>query len=170
MTVDERVTRHCPQRTLPSVRALTALTLIGVLALAGCGAKRSDGLGRSRTTATTTAPKPPPDQTPAVRAAVADFARAIARKDYRALCTRVLARDLVDRINRANLPCEQTLKVGLQEVRNPRLVLQGVTVTGTRAMAQVRSSADGQTPFDGSLALTHEPRGWKVASLVAPAG
>jgi hypothetical protein len=133
------------------VRALPALTCLVALALIGCGDKP--------------APKKPVPPEQQVRAVIASFQTATQKKDYRRLCTQVLAQELLDKIRRANLPCEQAVKVGLQNVVNPRIAVQSVEVTHNRAVAQVRSSADNQPALDGTLALIREVKGWKVATL-----
>ena len=133
------------------MRALPALTCLVALALAGCGDKP--------------APKKPVPPEQQVRAVIASFQTATQKKDYRRLCTQVLAQELLDKIRRANLPCEQAVKVGLQNVVNPRIAVQSVEVTHNRAVAQVRSSADNQPALDGTLALIREVKGWKVATL-----
>jgi hypothetical protein len=133
------------------VRALPALTFLVALALAGCG-------GRS-------APKKPVPPEQQVRAVIATFQSATQKKDYRRVCTQVLAQELLDKLARANLPCEQALKVGLENVVNPRIAVQSVEVTHNRAVAHVRSSADNQPALDGTLALIREVKGWKVATL-----
>ena len=133
------------------MRALPALTCLVALALIGCGDKP--------------APKKPVPPEQQVRAVIASFQTATQKKDYRRLCTQVLAQELLDKIRRANLPCEQAVKVGLQNVVNPRIAVQSVEVTHNRAVAQVRSSADNQPALDGTLALIREVTGWKVATL-----
>ena len=133
------------------MRALPALTCLVALALTGCGDKP--------------APKKPVPPEQQVRAVIASFQTATLKKDYRRLCTQVLAQELLDKIRRANLPCEQAVKVGLQNVVNPRIAVQSVEVTHNRAVAQVRSSADNQPALDGTLALIREVKGWKVATL-----
>ncbi len=133
------------------MRALPALTCLVALALAGCGDKP--------------APKKPVPPEQQVRAVIASFQTATQKKDYRRLCTQVLAQELLDKIRRANLPCEQAVKVGLQNVVNPRIAVQSVEVTHNRAVARVRSSADNQPALDGTLALIREVNGWKVATL-----
>ena len=133
------------------MRALPALTCLVALALAGCGGK--------------SAPKKPVPPEQQVRAVIATFQTATQKKDYRRLCTQVLAQELLDKLARANLDCEQALKVGLQNVVNPRIAVQSVEVTHNRAVAQVRSSADNQAALDGTLSLIREVKGWKVATL-----
>jgi ketosteroid isomerase-like protein len=134
------------------VRALLVLTCLGAVALAGCG-------GGARTAAR------PADPQKAVRATIASFQTAAQKKDVRTLCTKVLAQELLDKLQKANLDCQQALKVSLQNVANPRIAVQSVEVTHNRAVAHVRSSADNQAALDGTLALIREPGGWKVASL-----
>ncbi len=135
------------------MRPLLVLTCLAALALAGCG-----GGAKTR-------PKKPEDPQKAVRAAIASFQRDVQKKDYAGLCRDVLAQELLDKLRRANLPCEQALKVGLQNVVNPRIAVQSVEVTHNRAVARVRSSADNQPALDGTLALVREVKGWKVATL-----
>jgi hypothetical protein len=133
------------------VRALPALTCLVALALAGCGGKP--------------APKKPVPPEQQVRAVIATFQQATQKKDYRRVCAQVLAQDLLDKLARANLPCEQALKVGLENVVNPRIVVQSVEVTHNRAVAHVRSSADNQPALDGTLSLIREVKGWKIETL-----
>ena len=153
MTIDERVTGHAAQRTLRPVRRLPALTCLTALLLAGCG-----GSAKSQSTK-------PEDPQKAVRAAVAEFQAAAQKKDVRTLCTKVLAQELLDKLQKANLNCEQALKVSFQNVTNPRIAVKSVEVTHNRAVAQVTSSADNQPQLDGMLAFIREPSGWKVDSL-----
>ena len=133
------------------MRALPALTCLVALALAGCGSRP--------------APKKPVPPEQQVRAVLATFQTATQKKDYRRLCTQILSQDLLDKIQRANLTCEQALTVGLQNVVNPRIVVQSVEVTHNRAVARVRSTADNQPALDGTLALIREVKGWKVDTL-----
>lgn len=153
MTVDERVTGHASQRTLRPVRSLLALTCIAALVLAGCG-----GGAKSQS-------KKPEDAQKAVRAVVAEFQSAAQKKDVRTLCTKVLAQELLDKLRKANLDCQQALKVSFQNVKNPKITVRSVEVTHNRAVAQVTSSADNQPQLDGMLAFIREPSGWKVNSL-----
>ncbi|MGZ4267722.1 MAG: Rv0361 family membrane protein [Solirubrobacteraceae bacterium] len=131
------------------MRALLALTCSCALSVAGCGGKAAK----------------PENPQHAVRDAIASFQQAAQKKDTRTLCTKVLAQDLLNKLKRADLPCEQALKVSFENVANPRIAVKSVQITGDRAVAQVRSSADNEPALDGSLTLIRERSGWKVDSL-----
>lgn len=103
-----------------------------------------------------------------VRDSVEAFGQATARKDYQALCDEILSRELVDKLKLAGLPCEQALRVALEEVRQPRLQIQQVTVSGDQARALVRTTAAGQEGSTDAVSLVKESRGWRVDSLAAP--
>jgi hypothetical protein len=100
-----------------------------------------------------------------VRATLADFGRATAAKDYERLCTRILAPDLVEQVTSVGLSCPAALRQGLEEVREPRITVGAVRVTGDSARAEVSTSARGQQPSRDTLELRRVPGGWRVASL-----
>lgn len=109
----------------------------------------------------------PPKSSPEaeVRAVLTEFGRASAGKDYEALCGRVLAPALVDRLSAIGLPCPVALRQGLGEVRNPQLRVGKVEVDGNAATAQVRTSAAGQAPSRDTIGLVKVAEGWRVSSL-----
>ncbi len=74
-----------------------------------------------------------------VRQTLDQFVRATARKDYKRICDQLLAPSLVDQVKSIGLPCEKALERGLGDVRDPRLTVGKVTVTGDRASAQIRT-------------------------------
>jgi hypothetical protein len=119
---------------------------LALLALAGCGEQG-----------------PTPEQQ--VRAAVAEFGRATAAKDYRTLCEQLLAPDLVDDVTSIGLPCETALERGLRDVREPRLTIGRVRVEGDRASAVIRTAATGQEPSEDTLRLVKVDGTWKISSL-----
>lgn len=125
-------------------RALVAALGVG---LAGCGGGSA----------------PPPEEQ--VRATLADYGRAVAAKDYTAMCTRLLAPDLVERVNSIGLPCEAALRKGLGNVREPRLTVGRVEVDGDRATAQVSTSALGEEPSRDTIELQRVKGAWRVSSL-----
>jgi ketosteroid isomerase-like protein len=103
-----------------------------------------------------------------IRAALTEFSRATAAKDYQALCDRLLAPELVADVKKIGLPCEIALQQGLGEVRQPRLIVGDVTIEGERARAEVRTSAEGQAPSRDTVELVHTDNGWRIASLATP--
>jgi hypothetical protein len=100
-----------------------------------------------------------------VRRALSDLARATAAKDYQRLCDDILAPRLLDQIKSIGLPCEVALRQGLGEVRDPRLVVGRVRVSGGKATAEVRTSARDQEPSRDTVELTKQNGDWKVSSL-----
>jgi hypothetical protein len=130
-------------------RRRTALAAAAVAtALAGCG---SSG----------------PTDEQLVARAVTDLGRATAAKDYPALCDRILAPSLIEKVTSIGLPCEKALERGLGGVRSPRLALGAIEVDGDRATAQVRTSAANQSPSRDTLRLERVRGSWRVASLAA---
>jgi len=109
--------------------------------------------------------KPAPSDTDQVRSTLVAFGRATARHDYRALCDRLLAPTLVDKLRRIGLPCVQALEQGLGGVRGAKLSVGRITVDGDTARAQVRTSAEGQQPSQDTVDLRRVNGSWRIASL-----
>jgi hypothetical protein len=120
--------------------------LIAAVALAGCG---SGG---------------PSDQELVART-VTDFGRATAAKDYPRLCEQILSPSLIEDLTQIGLPCEQALRRGLGDVKDPRLTIGRIEVDGDRATAEVRTSAAGQEPSRDTLRLERVGGSWRIASL-----
>jgi hypothetical protein len=123
------------------LRAVAALT--AVLALGGCGQNDEDG----------------------VRAALDRYGEATADRDWGTLCDDVLAPDLVAKMRRVGLRCEDVLRTGLGDLQRPRLTVRNVRITGDRAVALVRITAANQAAADVQFSLVKEDDAWKVASL-----
>ncbi len=132
-------------------RSRAALLLAVLVALAGCGDK----------------PAPTPEEE--VRATLAELGRATAAKDYKALCTKIFAPKLVEQLGRIGLPCELAMRRGLGDVREPRLRVGTVKVTGDQATADVRTSAAGQEPSQDVVELVRIDGSWRVSSLAGAA-
>jgi hypothetical protein len=126
------------------------LLVLAACALAGCG---DDG----------------PSDEAQIRTTLNEFQRATAARDYKALCDRILAPKLIDTVEQIGLPCESALEKGFEDVREPKLSVGTVTVDGDGAKAQVRSSAEGQSPSEDTVALVRVGDGWRIASLGAGA-
>jgi hypothetical protein len=129
---------------LPPVRYLAPA--LALLILAGCGEQG-----------------PTPEEQ--VRSTVAEFGRATAAKDYRALCDRLLAPSLVEEVESVGLPCESALRRGLGDVREPRLTIGEITVREDEATAEIRTSAAGEEPSQDTLELVNLDGSWKISSL-----
>jgi hypothetical protein len=100
-----------------------------------------------------------------VRTTVSEFGQATAAKDYRTMCTRLLAPKLVETVQQVGLPCEAALKRGLQGVRDPRLTIGTVKIDGDKATAEIRTSAAGEEPSKDTLELVNINGTWKISSL-----
>jgi hypothetical protein len=138
--------------SVPVTRAHAVLAVLA-LALAGTGASCGE--------------QEPTDED-AVRAKLAELANATRAKRYGVLCDRVFDPRLVARVERIGLPCEVAMERALGEVDDPQLTIGRIQVTGTRATAEVRTSAAGQEPSRDVVELVKRPRGWRVSSLAGP--
>ena len=103
-----------------------------------------------------------------VRTTLTAFSRATAAKDYQALCDKLLAPSLISDLKKIGLPCEIALQQGLGDVRQPRLIVGQVTVKGKTAVAEVRTSAEGEAPSKDTVELERTDAGWRIASLSTP--
>ena len=131
------------------MRRSWAVAALAALAIAGCGDKEPTDEEQVRTTLTA-------------------FSRATAAKDYQTLCDRLLAPSLIADLKKIGLPCEIALQQGLGDVRQPRLIVGEVTVTGKTAVAEVRSTAEGETPSKDTVELERTDAGWRISSLATP--
>ena len=127
-------------------RMLAAATLAATL-LAGCGSG--------------------PSAQEQVRDTLDVFGRAMSAKDYQALCDRVFAPKLVDKLTEVGLPCEIAMQRAFDDVQNPRLTIGKITIAKDEksASAEVRTSASGQTPSQDTVELVPVDDGWRVSSL-----
>ncbi|MEV4421883.1 hypothetical protein AB0L40_18145 [Patulibacter sp. NPDC049589] len=105
------------------------------------------------------------DESDRARGAVEKFAAAVEHRDYRTICTDLLADDLQDKLQAVDLPCERAMKLGFGSVRNPRLTVENVVVVDDRARAAVRTDAAGQTPSADVLSLEKQDGSWRVSAL-----
>jgi hypothetical protein len=127
------------------------------LAVAGCGADEEGGGGGAGV---------PAEQQ--VREIVARFGVATRGKDYQQICDRLLSKDLVNKIEGIGLPCESAVQRGLGGVRNPTLEINEVSISGSRALVSIHTTAAGEAPSDDALQVVREDGEWKIASLAAP--
>jgi hypothetical protein len=112
--------------------------------------------------------RPGPDSDKEVRQTLGRYAQATRDKDYQTLCDDLYARELIDRIRSAGLPCEVALRTGLQERRNPQLKVLGVEVSGDQALARTRTTAIGEPPSVDTIRMVRQGGHWRVASLSEP--
>lgn len=104
----------------------------------------------------------------AVNRTVDGYANATREKDYQTICDHLYAKELVERVRAAGLPCEVALRTGLEDRQNPRVEVLGVEFKGDEALARLRSTADGEVPSTDLVRLVKEDGEWRVASLSEP--
>ncbi len=122
-----------------------AAAAVAALALAGCGGG--------------------PSAQEQVRETLDEFGRATAAKDYQALCDRIFAPQLTDKLSQVGLPCEVAMQESFRDVQEPRLTIGKITVTDGTAKAEVRTSASGQEPSQDTVELTRVKDEWRISSL-----
>jgi len=102
------------------------------------------------------------DDAQEVRAALARYETASAKKDYQTLCDDLLSKSYVRQTAGSGLPCEVALRTALEDVRNPTLQVLSVKVDGDKATAAVRGSAAGQVPGEATYTLVREDDAWRI--------
>lgn len=127
------------------LRGLVAALVSAALLLGGCGGGASE-------------------QTQ-VRTVLARFGAAVARRDYRQLCTQLLAGNLTEKLERIGLPCEQAMRRGLGGARHPMLRVRAVRVTGATASALVYTTASNQPASEDTIGLVKVHGSWRITSL-----
>jgi hypothetical protein len=131
---------------LRPVATRPALLVLAVLLAAGCGESG-------------------PSDEERIRATLREFQRATEERDYAAICRRVLAPELIESVGQVGLPCEVAMEKGFEDVESPRLAVGAITVRGDRATADVRSSAEGESPSEDTVELVRVGEDWRIASL-----
>ena len=117
------------------------------LAAAGCGGKDT------------------PSDTEQVRSALVDFGRATAAHDYKAMCDAARAGPDREAASWSGWGASRRSSRASGEVKAPKLSVGKITVNGDTASAQVRTSAEGQTPSDDTIELRRVNGAWRIASL-----
>ena len=130
-------------RAMPRPRRLVALALLAAPAITGCG--ESSAAKDVRTT-------------------VEGYAKAVAKRDYQALCDRDLAPDVVAGVEETGLPCEAALRPEISATKRPMLTVRSIKVDGDTARAQVHTTAANQSPADVTLALKRIRGVWHIVS------
>ena len=102
-----------------------------------------------------------------VRDTLEAFADATARKDYQRLCDELFSTRLVEEV-RQTVPCEVALQnSSLDDARNPKLTIRSIKVDGSRATAEVATSAANQRPSQDTVQLVKEDGEWRIQALAS---
>ncbi|WP_026911626.1 hypothetical protein [Patulibacter minatonensis] len=100
-----------------------------------------------------------------VRGSVEKFAAAIEGRDYKTVCQDLLADDLLDKLERGQIPCERFLQGTAGRVQDPRLKIQNVVVVDDRARAAIVTEAKGEAPSSDVLSLQKQDGSWRISEL-----
>jgi hypothetical protein len=125
--------------------------LLGVLALAGCGAEAEESSvekfqGEER----------------AVAQKVEDLQEAGEGRNPEDICSEILARSLVQQLEAAGVDCADEMEKAIDDADDYDLEVQDVTISGSTATAEVRRGEDGPTE---SMEFTRENGQWRATSL-----
>ena len=104
-----------------------------------------------------------------VRDTLQAFATAVEKGDYQTLCDKVFAPKLLKGLESIGLPCEIAMRTSFKGVKDPKLTVGTVAVSGRHASAEVKTSASGQPPSTDTLELDKLAGGWRVSALGKPA-
>jgi hypothetical protein len=94
--------------------------------------------------------------------AVGDLQTAGKRKDADRLCTELLARSLVEKLDSGGTSCKQEMKDALADAVEFALSVRDVKVSGTEATATVRQGTDGPTR---TIQFVKEGTRWKATGF-----
>jgi hypothetical protein len=103
-----------------------------------------------------------------VQAKVQQFVKAAASRDYKTICSQVLAPSLLERLAAGGVACEQAMQFALGSVQNPTLSVGKVTISGSNASVITLTSASGQQASLDAIKLVKTGRGWRITSLGSP--
>ena len=93
---------------------------------------------------------------------VSDLAQAGRRKDAQKICSEILARELVDKLNQAGTSCGQEMDKAITDADDFDLDVQTVTIEGSNATAVVRRGDDGPR---ATFRFVREGGRWKATDF-----
>jgi hypothetical protein len=131
------------------MRALLAVLALSVV-LAGCGGSDTDK----------------------VQSTLNQFVHAVANRNARPICDRVLAPQLVARLAGVGLSCEYAIDHFFFscKLQHPTITVGRVAVSGDTAKALVYAGANGQPGGIFAIGLVKTSQGWRVATESAERG
>jgi hypothetical protein len=138
-----------PRRSAAAVLAVLALVAGGCTSSGGSGDSATDFQGEQRRVAD----------------AVEDLETAGSKGDQDEMCSRILAAELADRLERRG-GCRRLVDGALEDVDTFGLTVESVRITGDTAVARVTTDT-GDRERAATLRLAREGGRWKVAELPA---
>ena len=128
------------------------LALIGVLALAGCGAQAEQ----------TSSADNFQGEERAVAQKVEDLQEAGESRNPEDICSEILARSLVTQLEAAGVDCADEMEKAIDDADDYDLDVQEVTISGSTATVEVRRGEDGPTE---TMEFAKEGDQWRATSL-----
>jgi hypothetical protein len=132
--------------------ALAVLASLALLVLPGCVSTDAE----VEPQAISGAPK-------RVATVVERLERATRAGDYGTICDRLLTP--AARLRAGGEGCEASLRESVGELRRPRIRILSITIEGDRALARVRTRAEGQGAVDETIELERLGRRYRIAAL-----
>ena len=136
---------------MPRTALAFPVSLVAALVLAACGAAQEPSADRFS------------GEEKRVAQAVDDLQSAAEQGDAAEICSRLLARELVDRIASGGSNCTAELSKALDDADDHELAVRGVEVQGQTATAVVRDSEGAVR----SLGFRREGDDWRATALAA---
>jgi len=136
-----------------TVRRGLALGAIAAMITVGCGGEE----------ATTTVPRDitgPPRQ---VARIVDRLDRAVRARNFERICDDLLTPEARQRAGGTN--CATKMAAEAKGVRRPWIKLQSIHIVGSRAEAELLTSAKGEEPVEETLQLTRRGAGYRIVAL-----
>jgi hypothetical protein len=131
-------------------RSLTVALLAAALGVAGCTSSTGSSSGSFS------------GAQAQVAQVVSDLAKDGQRKDAQKICTEILARALVDKLNQAGTSCGQEMDKAIADADDFDLSVQKVTIQGSTATAVVRRGKNGPT---ATFRFVREGGKWKATDF-----
>jgi hypothetical protein len=108
-------------------------------------------------------PKPASGATADIAATVDRLEQAVAKRDFATICGELFTDRARERAGGDD--CVRQLRSAAEGVERPRIEIQRIEVKGNRAMARVRTEAQGQAIVSDELELSREGGRWLVEAL-----
>ena len=135
------------RRRLYTLVAAIAAVVLAVILVVGGGDEGSSG--------------PKVDARAAV-ATVEAFQRAIADRDYAAICTKLFTVDAREASGGGN--CQSVLAQNASRIRNPKVEIRSVVLSGNAATVSVVAQVAGGPPVGDTIQLVRDKQGYRISS------
>jgi hypothetical protein len=110
---------------------------------------------------------PPADARAAV-ATVEAFQRAVADRDYSAICNRLFTEDAREAAGGGN--CQSVLAQNASRIREPSVQIRSVVLRGNSATVSVVAQVKGGPPVGDVIRLVRDKQGYRISSAGSASG